>query len=253
MGVVYRARDSMLGRQVALKQLFPELLHNRELASRFHREAQVLARLRHPHVVQVFDLAIDDAGMWMAMEWLRGGSLADRLRAEGALPFAEVRRLGLQMAAALAHAHAEGVVHRDFKPDNVMLTREGDVKVTDFGLAGLGELEGDAKLTRPGTMMGSPAYMSPEQISGDPVDARADVYAMGVTLYEMASGRTPFEGSTTAVLTQHLSVQPELPPPGAGALPAAFVALLEGMLQKPRAARVGSMAEVITALDGCAA
>jgi hypothetical protein len=253
MGVVFRARDSMLDRPVALKQLFPELMQNRELAARFQREARVLARLEHRHVVQVFDLVADGSGMWMAMELLGAGSLADRLETEGALPFAVIRRLSLQMADALSHAHAQGIVHRDFKPDNVMLTRDGDAKVTDFGLAALAASDGQTRLTRPGTIMGSPAYMSPEQITGDVVDARTDIYAFGVTLYEMAAGRPPFEGNTTSVLTQHLSVDPQLPPPATHELPAAFVTLLEHMLKKAPAERIASMQEVIAALEACPA
>ncbi len=248
MGVVLRARDTRLGRQVALKQLFPELMANPDWAARFHREAQVLAQLTHAHIVQIYDLVTEGPGAWMAMELVQGGSLAARLRAEGPLPFGELRRLGMQMAEALAHAHAHGVIHRNFKPDNVMLTAEGSVKVADFGIAAVaGQLAG-AKLTAAGAALGSPGYMSPEQISAAPVDPRSDVYALGITLYEMATGRTPFEGDTASVLAQHLTALPPLPPPGAAELPRPFVALLEAMLHKRPEQRPESMREVCEAL-----
>jgi serine/threonine-protein kinase len=185
--------------------------------------------------------------MWMAMELLRGGSLEDRLESEGALPFEEIHRLGGQMVEALAHAHESGVVHRDFKPANVMLTGQGDVKVADFGLAALVDQGQGTKLTRPGTVMGSPAYMSPEQITGAEADAATDVYALGVTFYEMAEGSPPFQGSLTSVLTQHLTVAPQLPPPSAGDLPPFFVELIEAMLSKNAAERP-SILEVQAAL-----
>ncbi|MDH5672523.1 MAG: serine/threonine protein kinase [Myxococcales bacterium] len=247
MGVVHRAHDSMLGRKVALKRLFPELALNRELSARFLREARVLAQLAHPHIVQVFDVGQDPQGMWMAMELLESGSL-DGVLEQGALPFERTLELGRQLAEALAYAHGRGVVHRDFKPPNVLMYGPRHVKVTDFGLAKLMQEGGDTKLTRPGAVMGSPAYMSPEQATAAEVDARSDIYSLGVTLFEMCSGAVPFEGETPQVLMKHLTATPELADEVRAALPPDFVALMLRMLEKRPEDRPQTMDEVVSAL-----
>lgn len=248
MGSVYRARDRVLGRSVALKQLFPELLANRELAQRFEQEARVLAQLAHPHIVQIFDLVVEPSGMWMAMELIDGGSLDDKIERDGALPLKEALRLALQMAEALAYAHAQGVVHRDFKPGNVMLTSSGHVKVADFGLAKLLQQQGDTKLTQPGAVMGSPPYMSPEQATAGAVDVRTDIYAFGITLFEMLTGSVPFTGELTEVLIAHLTRKPEFPAAIAAKLPEPLVALVLHTLEKRPEDRPASMADVLERL-----
>ncbi len=180
-----KAYDRVLARDVAIKILPRELHGDANIGTRFLREARAAARLRHPGIVQVYD--IDEAGRYIVMEIVRGESLAGRLWREPKLPVDEVRRIGIAMAKALAAAHAAGIVHRDVKPANVLLGEAGEVKLADFGVAYFG----DSELTSPGTRVGTPAYMAPEQLRGKEIDARADVYAAGVTLFEAVIGERP--------------------------------------------------------------
>lgn len=250
MGVVYRARDTVLEREVALKELPSRLVRDRSLAERFRIEARALAKLTHPGIVQVYDLVENDAGMWIAMELVSGGSLDAPLE-QGSPPLGDALRLGAEMADALAHAHAQGVVHRDFKPHNVLLTPEGRPKITDFGLAKVAR-EGP-KLTQVGAIMGSPAYMSPEQAAGGDIDHRADAYAFGATLYQMLVGRCPFEGNTASILAAHIT-QPAPDPADFGVeLPEALRTLLASLLAKEPAERPDDLAVVAEALRGLAA
>jgi tRNA A-37 threonylcarbamoyl transferase component Bud32 len=247
-GVVYRGRDKELNRLVAVKELSPDWADHPSMAARFEREAQVLANLTHPNIVQLFDLIHEEGRMWMAMELIEGGSLAELLTSRGPLPMEEVVRLGALLARALDAAHQQDVVHRDFKPGNVLLTYGGVPKITDFGLAKVAEK--GAKLTQTGVILGSPVYMSPEQIACSDVDRRTDIYALGVTLYELLTGRAPFEGSTMDVLNQHLTTPP--PPPSffMGKLPPAFDKLIMAMLAKDPQERTPDMETVARALDG---
>jgi tRNA A-37 threonylcarbamoyl transferase component Bud32 len=245
MGVVYRARDAVLDRVVALKELPSALQQSAELTERFRTEARVLARLTHPGIVQVFDLVEDAHGMWMALELVTGGSLDGVLDRRGALPVDELVTLGAAMADGLAYAHAQGVVHRDFKPHNVLLTPEGSPKITDFGLAKLAQ---GPQLTQVGAVLGSPAYMSPEQASGREADARSDMYSFGVTLYQMATGALPFEGDVTSVLIQHITQTPPRPLERTESLPEALDALIVRLLDKEAAQRFPDMAAVAEAL-----
>lgn len=246
MGIVFRATDAVLGRVVALKELPLELRRNPQLAERFRQEARVVAQLSHPHIVGIFDLVADAQGMWMAMELMQGGSLADRIKAEGPMALETIVAFGMQMAEALGHAHARGIVHRDFKPDNVLLSEDGMPKVADFGLAKL--VQQAPNLTQAGSVMGSPAYMSPEQASGREVDAQTDIYALGVTLFEMATGRVPFEGDTGSVLVQHITQAPPSPRAFSTELPEAFEQLLLEMLAKSKDERVPNAAAVASRL-----
>jgi len=189
MGVVYRATDTILDRTVALKSLPAELLSHTELVARFQREARVVAARTHPNLVAVHDLVHQGGQLYMAMELVVGRDLADLLQEQGALPAAQALAIAVQCARALAHAHAQGIVHRDFKPDNVLLTADGTAKVTDFGIA---KSQSGPRMTQTGALMGTPYYMSPEQSSGAEVDARTDLYALGATLYELLSGEPPF-------------------------------------------------------------
>lgn len=251
MGLVHRARDTVLDRAVALKELPPALRSDPALAERFRTEARVLAKLAHPGIVQIYDLVEDERGMWMAMEIVPGGSLDARLEG-GPLPVADAIELARRMAEAMAYAHAQGVVHRDFKPHNVLLAADGSPKVTDFGLAKLVQSQGPA-LTQAGTVLGSPAYMSPEQASGREADARSDVYALGATLYELLTGRPPFVGETASVLLQHITQPPPRPSELAPApLPEAVEALLLRMLAKEPADRPADMDAVARELDAIA-
>lgn len=245
MGVVYRAHDEVLGRDVALKALPSELVRNAELELRFQQEARALARLMHPHIVQVFDLTREADARWIAMELVDGGSLAQVIE-RGPLSQAELVRLALQIAGALAYSHQQGVIHRDLKPANMLLTRDGAIKITDFGLAKLAN--NDSSLTRAGALMGSPAYMSPEQASGQPAGPETDIYSLGVTLYEAASGRTPFTGTLQQVLLQHVTQQPPALHAWGGELVAPLEQLIMAMLAKQPQQRP-SMSEVSRSLE----
>ncbi len=205
MGIVYRAYDSVLARDVALKQLPDSMTYDEKLAMRFQQEARTLARLNHPNIVQVYDFLQQDGQCWIAMELVEGEELDAMLKKKGSLRIHEAVRLSLQLADALAYAHEHGVVHRDVKPANILLTREGVLKIGDFGLAKMAQ---SSLHTQVGTVMGSPAYMSPEQAEGNEADARSDIYAFGVTVYKILSGQLPFVGGLETVIVQKLSKEP---------------------------------------------
>lgn len=199
MGLVVLAHDERLDRPVALKFLRPELVQVRGIAERFQREARTLCQLRSTHVVRVFDVHETDDGLpFVAMEYLEGADLSDELSRRGPLPPTEAARVVVDVCHALSEAHGRGVIHRDIKPSNLFRARDGGrsvIKVLDFGIAKDLSRAHEAKLTRTGAMLGSPAYMSPEQIRSEAsVDARTDVWALGATLYELLAGRPPFEG-----------------------------------------------------------
>jgi TolB-like protein/Tfp pilus assembly protein PilF/tRNA A-37 threonylcarbamoyl transferase component Bud32 len=206
MGEVYRATDTKLGREVALKVLPPDMARDPERLARFQREARVVAALNHPHIVTIFSVEESDGVHFLTMELVEGQSLDCRIL-EGGLPFEQIVEIASALADALAAAHEKGIVHRDLKPANVMVTGDGRVKVLDFGLAkdARAEKSGDATLTsaghtQAGMVMGTPAYMSPEQISGRVLDHRTDIFSLGVVLHEMATGQRPFEGTSSAEL-----------------------------------------------------
>jgi serine/threonine protein kinase len=210
MGEVYRATDTKLGRDVALKVLPPEMASDPQRLMRFQREARAVAALNHPHIVTIYSVEEFDGVRFLTMELIEGQPL-DRLIPEGGFPVERTVEFAIALAGALAAAHERGIIHRDLKPANVMVTSDGRVKVLDFGLAkglakGLAqETEaaslGDTTLeTEAGVVMGTPAYMSPEQVAGEVVDCRTDIFSLGIVLYEIATGRRPFEGRTSAEL-----------------------------------------------------
>ncbi len=261
MGRVYRARHLSLERTVVLKMLHRGLSADPQLARRFHREAKAASRLNHPNSVAVLDFGeAEDGTLFMAMEHLGGRDLS-RLVAEGPLGAARVVRIGSQILSALAEAHAQGVVHRDLKPENVMVEDRRDdpdfVKVLDFGIAQVsGAGDGEPRLTRSGLVCGTPEYMSPEQASGKELDARSDLYSVGVMLYEMATGELPFASETPlGYLGKHLAEEP-VPPRQRRpdlAIPAALDALVVKAMSKDPAARFASADEMRAALLACAA
>ncbi len=245
MGTVYRTRHVTLGRALALKVLRSDLAQEPELAARFLVEAQATAAIEHPNVVSITDFGrLPDKRPYFVMELLTGQTLSALIRAGGPLPASAAVHVAIAIASGLEAAHAAGVVHRDLKPENVFLLDDAskEVRVVDFGAA---LIVGASRLTKKGVVFGTPYYMSPEQAAGKDVDHRADIYALGVMLYEMLTARVPFEGDTyMGVLTQHMFVLPKPPseafPDLCGKLGAVEAVLLRA-LEKDPAARFPTM------------
>ena len=208
MGEVYEAVDRQLDRTVALKVLRPELAADRRFLVRFRREARTSARLSHPGIVAVHDVGEDEGRAFIVMEYVPGRTLGQIVRDEGAVAPARAARIGAAAADALAHAHDRGVVHRDVSPGNVMVTPDGEVKVLDFGIARAAR--GSARSGSP-SAHGTVAYVAPEQARGEASDQRADVYALGAVLYELLTGRPPFEGATTVDVIRHVGERTPAP------------------------------------------
>jgi len=209
MGVVYKAQDTELDRPVALKFLAPHLLRDEEGRKRFQREAKAAAALDHPNICTVYEIGQAEDQHFISMAFLEGRTLSKKI-ADGPLKLPEALSIAIQMAEGLEAAHEKGIVHRDIKPDNVMLMKgsRGLVKLMDFGLAQLAQ---SSKLTREGTTLGTPIYMSPEQAVGEPTDKRADVWAVGVVLYEMVAGRPPFRGERDQAVIYSIANEPHEP------------------------------------------
>jgi eukaryotic-like serine/threonine-protein kinase len=196
MAEVYRARDELLGREVAVKVLSERFSRDRSFIERFRREAQSAANLNHPNVVSLFDYGADDGTYFIVMEFIEGKPLSEIIAEEGALMPERAAEIASDVARALERAHEGGLVHRDIKSSNIMITSSGETKVTDFGIARAVGGDDQATMTQTGMVIGTAAYLSPEQAQGNPVDGRSDVYSLGVVLYEMLTGRTPFQGDT---------------------------------------------------------
>lgn len=214
--IVYEAIDPSINRRVALKELSipPNLdgAQRRERIERFWREGKAAGRLSHPNIVTIFEVGKDGDRHFIAMEFLEGQTLRDALQAGGPLPLPTVKSYMLQLCDALSYAHRNGVIHRDIKPENVQILPGGHIKLTDFGIA---RLIGEPNITQNGQVFGTPSYMSPEQVKGGEIDARSDIFSLGVLLYEMVSGKKPFTGDTIVTITYNItSVEPP-PPPGA--------------------------------------
>jgi Tol biopolymer transport system component/serine/threonine protein kinase len=206
MAAVYRARQSSIKRDVAIKVMQPRLVGMGDFITRFEREAQTIADLSHPHILKVFDYGQRDDMVYLVMELLTGGSLADQIK-KGPLPPETIRRMLDQIASALNHAHSKGIVHRDLKPQNVLLDPSGNAVLTDFGIAKI--LTETTALTQTGIAMGTPLYMAPEQWRGGPVEARTDIYALGVILFEMLTGDLPFRSDTPfSLMHKHIYEPP---------------------------------------------
>jgi predicted Ser/Thr protein kinase len=251
MGCVYLAADARLGREVALKAVAPHLTRDPSQRERLRVEARAAAALTHPGICTVYALEEIDGELYIASEFVNGHTLADEIRSPHRPRRAEVLRTARELAAALASAHAKGIVHRDLKPENVMRAADGRLKILDFGLARMagGVLEGSPRLTQPGMLIGTPAYMAPEQINGLAVDARADVFAFGVLLYEYACGVHPFAAATPLGTVARVLESDVAPLSSRVDVPAPLVDVLARCLQKSAADRFGSAAELLGALD----
>ncbi|HKS79754.1 MAG TPA: protein kinase [Gaiellaceae bacterium] len=252
MSDVFRARDNQLDRRVAIKILHERYAGDPEYLTRFRTEARSVARLSHPNIVTVIDRGDDDGRQFIVFEHVDGENLKELVRRSGRLPVRRAIELALQVADGLAFAHQEGLVHRDVKPQNVLLSREGEVKVTDFGIAR--SLEVEHGVTQTGTVLGTGEYLAPEQASGKPISPATDVYSLGVVLWEMLAGEVPFSGENfVAVALRHVNepvpslreVRPDVSP--------RLAAAVERALAKDPAHRFPSMAALAKELRACLA
>ena len=220
MAEVYRARDELLGRDVAVKVLSERFARDGSFVERFRREAQSAANLNHPQIVSLYDYGSDGDAYFIVMEFIDGTSLADVIRNEAPLLPERAAEIALDVTKALDRAHTAGIVHRDIKPGNILLTKDGHTKVTDFGIARAAHGDNEQTMTQTGMVIGTAAYLSPEQAQGEPVDGRSDLYSLGVVLYEMLAGHAPFAGDTPlAIAYKHVrefaappsSMNPDVP------------------------------------------
>jgi serine/threonine-protein kinase len=247
MGTVYDGWDPAIDRRVAIKTVKLSDAEDEETAealARFKREAQAAGRLSHPNIVGVYDYGETAELAFIVMEFVEGRSLKSLLDQEKRLPPAEAGTIMQQVLAGLGYSHARGVVHRDIKPANIMLTTEGQVKIADFGIARIES----SSMTSVGTVMGTPAYMPPEQFLGEPVDARSDIYAAGVMLFHLLTGERPYEGSMTSIMQKVLSPDPAPLASARALLPSAFDAVIAGAMAKAPANRYPSAGAFAQAL-----
>lgn len=246
MGEVYRAVDTMLEREVALKMLRPELSERDEIVERFRIEAIALARLHHRHIAAVYAFFQDAGRYHIAMQYVRGQTLEAALQARGRLPWREAAAVAMDVLLALEHAHALGVVHRDLKPANLMIDHEGRTVVMDFGIA---RVLARSRQTRAGTLVGTLEYIAPEVVRGEDVDARSDLYSLGCVLYEMVTGALPFEATSDfALMRAHAEQVPPRPGVRAGEVPEALQAIILRAMEKQPQRRFANASEFIVAL-----
>lgn len=231
MGVVYLAHDTQLDRPVALKFLGDFIDHSDEFRQRFTREARTAARIAHPNIISIYDINSSRGKAYIAMEYVEGGSLYRYIRTKGKLSPRETANIFVQVCSALAAIHEAGIVHRDIKPDNILIAKGGLVKITDFGLA---KAE-DVRLTRTGALMGTPSYMAPEQVLGKETDPRSDIYSLGLVLHECLTGKTVFTGED--VLEKQLNETPKPPSAFTDGIPEALDRIVMNCVAKKPEAR----------------
>lgn len=254
MGVVYLARDPNIERLVAVKVLRQDRIGNETFVRRFVKEAKVIGRLSHPNTVTVHDIGEEHGEVFIAMEYIEGISLSDIIK-EKRLDVKDVVDFGIQIAETLEYAHHKGVVHRDIKPSNILVQPDGQIKITDFGIARIDDSNASIQ-TQAGETMGTPSYMSPEQVLGQTVDGRSDLFSLGVVLYELSTGKRPFggEGKTLAtVFNDIIQITPPDPKIVCGQVPHKLSALIMKALQKVPSKRFQSGRELADALKACLA
>ena len=250
MATVYRAHQASMDRDVAIKVMSLDLADEPEFATRFKHEAQIIARLQHPHIVPVYDFGTESRRLtFLVMRLLPGGSLGDELR-KGGLSTERVIELTRQIASALDYAHQRGVIHRDLKPTNVLLDEQGNAYLTDFGIAKMIGGSTITGVTSPGSVMGTPTYMAPEQWRSEPVDARTDVYALGVIVYQMLLGQVPFSSETPhGLMYQHLDSEPPSPRTIKPGLPMGIEPVIRKALAKSPNERYASAGDLARDLE----
>ncbi len=248
MGVVYQARDPHIERLVAVKVLRPDRVTSDDFVKRFLKEARVIGRLSHSNIVAIYDVGEEQGSVYIAMEFLEGVSLSDIIK-EKRPDLREIVALGVQLAETLDYAHQKKVVHRDIKPSNIIVQSDGQVKITDFGIAHVEDANATLQ-TQAGDIMGTPSYMSPEQVLSKPVDGRTDIFSLGVILYEMTAGRRPFGGDGKALMTVMNEVV-ELTPPEPVGIPGELSRAIMKALQKDPANRFQTGKEFADNLRNC--
>jgi serine/threonine-protein kinase len=252
MAIVYRARDPRLKRGVAVKLLPPDLAFRADIRSRFLREAETAARLSHPNIVSIYTVDEREGLVYFVMALVEGEGVGDRVKRAGPLPIDDARNILREVAGALAYAHAQGVVHRDIKPDNILLdANSGRAMVTDFGIARAAR-DGDARLTATGAAIGTPAYMSPEQCAGDrEIDGRSDLYSLGAVAYQMLAGAPPFiGGSTPSIMMKQVMEMPVALRERRPDVPPDLEQIVMRLLEKDPSQRFANGAALIAAIDG---
>lgn len=251
MGVVYKAHDPQIDRRVALKILRRDNTADESFVQRFVKEARTIGRLSHPNIVTVYDSGQDHGDPYIAMEFIEGVPLSELIRESG-LELERVIEIGIQAAEALDYAHSKGVIHRDIKPSNIIVQPHGQIKITDFGIARL-EGSSDLLLTQAGEIIGTPAYMSPEQARGGSVDQSTDIFSLGIVLYELAVGRRPFKGdgkSILSVIDEIVRQEPQEPAGVSDLIPQELSMIIMKCLRKARAERFRAGKELAEALKG---